>query len=889
MSRGRGESKCGRVFSMSICVMFVLSSLLVSIFIQIPNASAGSVSHNNGNLDINWLSDYGRILTPLIWNLPQTATDPLTGLAFIGLVVDQDNYDHTPGSEDIADCFAPPAPYMFFDDFEMIDINMVVDDGILKKSKAYFQNVGLGTGDPNDIYFEQTCWTVTNKDWAILQWKLSNLKNVPITGVHIGLELSISQVGAYFGLGGSNPDGGDDIDGFDIANGVYWAQDATGSGAGTTLGFGSAIISDPITHYYAEDYHVEFENTSDPKDPDPKYHRNFYADDTWLYERLHSSNSTAGGPGNITATIGWNGLMIPAESSRTVTIAIAVNDTFDNMLSTMEDARYYYHNIATGFLITEFSDADSTTQQIEIYNFGRPETDLSEFYFSTKSGLLTGAWNPSIIQTNEHAVFTVTGGTIGPEGDTIRLYHDLGAPPILEDEVAFGQEGVAPDPLAGESVGRRYGVEYTNEWVRSTSTGPTWGAQNDVGSVATSHQLVLNQVMFNPINPADGYLDLMYIDSSSLDISGYKIVCDDEFIVPAGTILDSNNRFYTLTQSIFPIFFANMDSSGDNIYLYDHNTNLLDMVGWNTAHTPGLSVRRIPDGKGTYQGYNDTTSEAAGWVFDYGQPPLLTPPPPTGLQARLTGSNVNVTLTWNASSDDGGGENDVAGYTVYKSSTGVNGSYEFTAWIPASGSANYNWTDVGAGDGDWNNYFYLVRANDTLNVEEQNINKVGKFVNYLIEGWNLFSKPFIQSDTSRDNVLDTLKGNYVVLQGYHAGKSRPWLHWHRDKPKKFNDEIEINHEGGYYIDMVNLDYLIVAGVVPTNTQTSLKAGWNLVGYPCLIEKTRDVALSSIAGKYNKVEYYDTSLDKEVRLEPDELMQTGLGYWIHATEDCVLIL
>ncbi len=149
--------------------------------------------------------------------------------------------------------------------------------------------------------------------------------------------------------------------------------------------------------------------------------------------------------------------------------------------------------------------------------------------------------------------------------------------------------------------------------------------------------------------------------------------------------------------------------------------------------------------------------------------------------------------------------------------------------------------------------------------------------------------PLIQIDTSMEYVLQTIEGNYITIQGYHAGKSRPWLHWHKPKPHHFNNVIEINHKNGYYINMLNPDYLIVAGKVPTNTQIALKTGWNLIGYPCLINKTVNDALSSIAGKYNLVEYYDTVKDKEVRLEPNDYMKPGLGYWIHAIEDCILIM
>jgi hypothetical protein len=295
---------------------------------------------------------------------------------------------------------------------------------------------------------------------------------------------------------------------------------------------------------------------------------------------------------------------------------------------------------------------------------------------------------------------------------------------------------------------------------------------------------------------------------------------------------------------------------------------------------------------GSLIGYADLenstiTSSRMSIVIVPSPPPIPpAPPAPTGLQAKLVADGKDIMLFWNASVDDGGSENDVAGYTVYKSITDVNGKYEFAAWIKANGSSSYKWTDSGAGDGDWNDYFYIVRANDTLNKEEQNENKVGKFANYLVQHWNLISGPLIQTNTSLEYVLQTIEGNYTGIFAFHAGKSRPWLHWHRDRPNIFNDVIEINHQEGYYIDMTNPDYLVVAGKVPTNAEIQLNAGWNLVGYPCLINMTCDNALSSISGLYTKVEFYNTTLGKEQALGPDDLMCPGFGYWIHVTANCI---
>jgi hypothetical protein len=270
---------------------------------------------------------------------------------------------------------------------------------------------------------------------------------------------------------------------------------------------------------------------------------------------------------------------------------------------------------------------------------------------------------------------------------------------------------------------------------------------------------------------------------------------------------------------------------------------------------------------------------------------ITTPDPPPGPPRNFDaiieqGSPTNVLLTWDASIDDGSGDDDVSEYLVYRSSTGVNGTYEFRAGILADDSPSYSMTDFGAGDGDLLNYFYIVRAKDTNGNEEQNEIKVGKVVSYLVNGWNLFSIPLIQGNTSKDAALTTIAGNYNTLVGYHAGKSRPWLNWHKDKPKKLNNEIEVNNEEGYYIRVTTEDILVTAGRVPTSTQISLKAGWNLVGYPSLTHRTRDEALASISGNYNKVEFYNTTSDKEEGLGPDDMMYPHYGYWIHATSDCL---
>jgi hypothetical protein len=308
--------------------------------------------------------------------------------------------------------------------------------------------------------------------------------------------------------------------------------------------------------------------------------------------------------------------------------------------------------------------------------------------------------------------------------------------------------------------------------------------------------------------------------------------------------------------------------------------DIIDISSINGSIYPSINL------VGNFVGSASIAPSMDYWAINF--TPVQYCAPPSEINARLSPDNLsNIELSWNASADDGSGSNNVTGYTIYRSVTGVNGNFEFKTWIPANASDTYYWTDFGAGDGDWKDYYYIVRANDTSNNEENNNIKVGKFVNYLVLDWNLISVPLTQYNNSLKCVFQTIEGNYIAVKGYHAGKSRPWMNWHKDKPKYMNDVIEIDIKSGYYIKMLIPDHLVVAGKVPTFTSIPLKAGWNLVGYPSLLPRTRDDALASIAGLYNKVEFYNTTSDREESLEPNDLMYPGYGYWIHAISDCTL--
>ncbi|UCE73426.1 MAG: hypothetical protein JSV56_10400, partial [Methanomassiliicoccales archaeon] len=183
--------------------------------------------------------------------------------------------------------------------------------------------------------------------------------------------------------------------------------------------------------------------------------------------------------------------------------------------------------------------------------------------------------------------------------------------------ISFGQNGTVPDPQDSESAARHYddtSARYTDDWLRNSSTGPTWGYKNDVPPVDSTPTLLLNEIMFFPNMPSDGFVEL-YLTEGTLDISGYKLVGDSEYTIPPGTILTPEEPYFYLTYNDDWNFFDALESSGDNIYLYNDTGYLLDMAGWSSLHDQGKTMSRVPNGNGTYDGFNDTSSEAAGWVF----------------------------------------------------------------------------------------------------------------------------------------------------------------------------------------------------------------------------------------------------------------------------------
>jgi hypothetical protein len=268
-------------------------------------------------------------------------------------------------------------------------------------------------------------------------------------------------------------------------------------------------------------------------------------------------------------------------------------------------------------LITEIRDSPNGFEQVELFNHGSRNINLAGWGLIV-DGVRFDLTPLGIVAPG--AYFTVGDSvsstlsvdiTLGDEGGYVRLLNQLS---VVKDSVYYGQLGPVPDPIASESTARvQSGSGYSASWVRDAT--PTFGAPNGGMNPATNPSFIFNEVLFNAANPNNRFIELYFKGLGTFDTSGYTVVGDSAYTLPA-TILSDANPFYLIRPSQAPALFSTLTATGDNLYLYDTNGVFYDMVGWSTAHTQDLSMTRVPDGFGTAEGYNDTSSIAAGWRFD---------------------------------------------------------------------------------------------------------------------------------------------------------------------------------------------------------------------------------------------------------------------------------
>jgi hypothetical protein len=297
-------------------------------------------------------------------------------------------------------------------------------------------------------------------------------------------------------------------------------------------------------------------------------------------------------------------------------------------------------------------------------------------------------------------------------------------------------------------------------------------------------------------------------------------------------------------------------------------------LGWADAECHWIYVRG-QDSIGNWG------SPVAGEVCtEAGNVDNIPPTAPVLSKGVLAPSSADVTLTWNQAVDESA-SGGTTRYRVYRQ-TGVGGTESQVAEILAAGTGTYNWTDVGAGDGDPNVYLYRIRSVDDAGNEAASIARAAKFTRAVSFGWNLVSVPVIQTDPSLAATFRTF--TYNRARAFIASDAAdPWKEYVSVKP--WNDFTTTSETMAIWVNALAADTFTVAGLVPSGTTINLVAGWNFVGFPSLRSTPYTFAnLKSAVPEVASVEGYDSLAAPYYlqRLADVDALQPGRGYWVYAT-------
>ncbi len=267
-------------------------------------------------------------------------------------------------------------------------------------------------------------------------------------------------------------------------------------------------------------------------------------------------------------------------------------------------------------LITEVRDSPDGEEFVELYGWGRTpvsmagwslEVDGVRFDIGGLGAIPAGAY---VTVGDSSPATLVLPIDLADEGSRIRLLGPGGG----EDAAGFGQKGVGPDPRPAQSSGRYTdGVAYGRTWTWQSS--PTPGAASSVPPPMLGPRLVLNEVLYNPSDPATAFVELYYRGTAPATLSGIAVVGDAIAALPPIDFSPAQ-RSYVVFAPDAPGLFSSLDAAGDNVYLADATGRLWDEAGWSTPHQRDRVMSRVPEGEGTHDGFDDASSMAAGWRFD---------------------------------------------------------------------------------------------------------------------------------------------------------------------------------------------------------------------------------------------------------------------------------
>jgi parallel beta-helix repeat protein len=161
------------------------------------------------------------------------------------------------------------------------------------------------------------------------------------------------------------------------------------------------------------------------------------------------------------------------------------------------------------------------------------------------------------------------------------------------------------------------------------------------------------------------------------------------------------------------------------------------------------------------------------------------------------------------------------------------------------------------------------------------------FEKELVTGWNLVSLPLTPSDKAVSSVLNSIAGNYDAVVRYDVATH---------KFMELSADSEMNNGVGYFIHINETGTFTwnYSGTAYDSINVGLSQGLNCIGWTNTSTSLPD-ALNSIAGNYNYVAMWNTTLQSYEVYEPNAPapfndfaeMERGVGYFIAAKGTCML--
>lgn len=245
----------------------------------------------------------------------------------------------------------------------------------------------------------------------------------------------------------------------------------------------------------------------------------------------------------------------------------------------------------------------------------------------------------------------------------------------------------------------------------------------------------------------------------------------------------------------------------------------------------------------------------------------------------ITGKNgENVTIAWNLSVDDLGGQRDVVAYEIYFSESYDSNHFGYVL-LGSVRNGTSNFTHAGAGK-DARTYFYYVLVRDSQNLTSCSRQQGFKFGLTLSAGVQLISIPLVRI-SSVTEVLSSLPTGEI--HSYDAWDPNHWKSFH---PAKYeNDLLSIDRSMALWTNLSAPGVLKTAGIVYNSTVIHLRKGWNFVSFPSFESNYTIGEFRSETGAL-RVEGYDpTNRPFFLRIMgDDEMMTAGNGYWVQVTQN-----